>query len=165
MSASTDPDGVGVVASTSLIHAPRHRPHHSKRAVPDRADSVVKRRPEARPSAARPIAPPVSRRRFVIMIGHPSRKCMRSSSYASALNPASYYKLVQSLDPKRFFEKRRPRYWTQNIAMKYLAFSDSIRPAPTVNWRGRLSVLCSIVASNWAHFSRFSGFPNVISMG
>jgi hypothetical protein len=62
---------------------------------------------------------------------------------------------VKDVDPKRFFGKRRPRYWTQNIAMKYLAFSDSIRPAPTVNWRGRLSVLCSIVASNWTQFPRF----------
>jgi hypothetical protein len=87
---------------------------------------------------------------------HEATKDIKNSDARSRfLGPASHCHLVQSLDPKRFSEKRRPRYWAQNFPMKYLAFSESIRPASTVNWRGHMPVLWPTVASNWAHFRSF----------
>jgi len=68
---------------------------------------------------------------------------------------------VQGIDPERFFEKRRLRYWAQNIAMKYLAFSDSIRPASTVNWRVHMPVLWPIVASSWHILADFRGLSSI----
>lgn len=80
------------------------------------------------------------------------------------LDLTSLYDLLQSLDPKRFFEKRRPRYWAQNISLIYLRFCHLIRPASIVNWRGCPAMLCSIVASKWPHFSRISAFSHDISI-
>jgi hypothetical protein len=85
--------------------------------------------------------------------------------FRSLLDPASHYHLLQALDPKRFSEKRRPRYWAQSITMKYQAFSECTRAASTVNWRRCVPVLSPTVASNWAHFRGFSALFIDISTG
>ena len=51
------------------------------------------------------------------------------------LNRASCRQANQPIDPTRFFEKRRLRYWVQSISLKCLILLEPNRYAPAVNWR------------------------------
>ena len=71
------------------------------------------------------------------------------------LSRASCRQANQPIDPTRFFEKRRLRYWVQSISLKCLILLEPNRYAPAVNWRDQGVPLPGNVASNWLHFCRF----------